>query len=165
MTDQDNSYTVSKPKIIEGPEDDQIELTVERTDKIILTLEDREWVGKLKRPPFLVERKPPRSPTPEVLQLIHDVRLQIRILWEAIKLDKYINPKEAAIECYKEESEWLFSEKVLHSRSIYNWRDSGKEKGDFRGLLLQKIIKERFPDLPTYGYVTLEKIARSFDKK
>ena len=165
MTDQDNDYTVSKPKITVGPEGDQIKHRAEKADKIILTLEDGELVGKLKRPSFLVERKPRKYPPPEVIQLIYDVRLQIRILWEAIKIDKTRDPKEAAIECYREQPiEWLFSERVLHGRVIYKWRE-GQESGDFRGKLLQEIMAEHFPDLRPDGHIKLEKIARSFDKK
>ena len=71
MTDQDNGYTAPK-KIIEGPEGDQITLLVE----------------KGRRPGHLRRRKPPRYPPPEVIQLIYDVRLQIKILWEAIKIGR-----------------------------------------------------------------------------
>ena len=164
MTDQDNSYTVSKRKIIEGPEGDQIELRVEKTEEMILILEDGELVGKLKMPSFLVERKFPRSPSSEVIELIYGVRLQIKILWEAMKIDEYSDSQEAAIRFYREQSDWLFGEELLHDEYIYDWRLS-QEPGDFRGKLLKKIIKERFPEEPSHGYVKLERIARSFDKK
>ena len=55
MTDQDNSYTVSKPKSTVDPEGTQFKLTAEKADEVILMLEDGEWVGELKRPSIVVE--------------------------------------------------------------------------------------------------------------
>ena len=143
-----------------GPKGDKLKLTVERGI----------------RPAFLKERKPPRYPAHEALQLLYDALPEIARIWNAVKTLGPLKDnskeahKQAALECFdsarRKKWKWI-TRRALESPAPWEQWRGGKEKGDFRGRLLQELIAERFPKLPNYGAELLEKIARELetDKK
>jgi hypothetical protein len=122
-----------------GPRGDKLKLTVKRGI----------------RPADEKERKPPRYPTPEALQLIYDLILsgEFERLWNAIRTLGPLKDsseeakKKAALDCfdtYKGKKWKQISRTALESPAPWNgWRQA-KEKGDFRGRLLQVLLAEQF---------------------